>query len=122
MQFTKRVNPLSYMHYKDVPYLYCVFSEHGLTACTTMNTCWKWLRICLGLKGGAPGSWKIMVTISLPMCRFRRSCLRLFGVKGRSVDTWNITSRSRYWVYTLYRPVESAKGKQKINPLIFAMS
>ena len=90
------------------PHLYCVFSVQGLMACTTMNTCWKWLRMCLGLKGGAPGSWKTMVTMSFPMWRLRRSCLRLLGVKGRSVETWNITSTSRYWLYTLYSPVESA--------------
>lgn len=45
-----------------------------------------------GEKGSAPGSWKMMVTMSFPMCRFRRSCWGLVGVKGSMVLTWNITS------------------------------
>lgn len=36
-----------------------------------------------GVKGRAPGSWKTMVTMSFPMCRFRRSCARGEGGADR---------------------------------------
>ena len=37
------------------------------------KTCWKWDRMFFGLNGCAPGSWKTIVTISFPICRFLRS-------------------------------------------------
>lgn len=43
----------------------------GWWARTMMKTCWKWERTFCGVKGNAPGSWKMMVTMSLPMWRFR---------------------------------------------------
>ena len=39
-----------------------------------MKMCWKWERMQRGEKGSQPSSWKITVTMSLPMCRFRSSC------------------------------------------------
>lgn len=38
-----------------------------------MKTCWKCERMFLGVKGKAPGSWKMIVTMSLPMCLFLSS-------------------------------------------------
>lgn len=46
---------------------------HGACARTTRNTCWKCERMVVGQKGLLPGSWNTMVTMSLPMWRFRRS-------------------------------------------------
>lgn len=99
---------------KTKSYRYCVLSEQGLTARTTMKTCWNCERIFFGVNGWAPGSWKTMVTISLPMWRLRSSCWRLFGVNGRSVETWNMISQSWYCEYTEYRPVESAGKHEKL--------
>lgn len=45
----------------------------GASARTTRNTCWKWERMVVGQNGLLPGSWNTMVTMSLPMWRFRRS-------------------------------------------------
>lgn len=45
----------------------------GAWARTTRNTCWKCERMVVGQKGLLPGSWNTMVTMSLPMWRFRRS-------------------------------------------------
>ena len=81
-------------------YRYWVLSEHGLIARTTMNTCWNCERIFFGVNGWAPGSWKTIVTMSFPMWRLRSNCCRLFGVNGRSVETWNIISQSWYCAYT----------------------
>jgi len=84
----------------SLTYRYCVLSVQGLTARTTIKTCWNCERIFFGVNGWAPGSWKTMVTISLPMWRLRSSCWRLFGVNGRSVETWNIISQPWYCEYT----------------------
>ena len=54
--------------------LYRVFSELGLVTLTMTKTCWNWERTVRGEKGWAPGSWNTMVTMSLPMWRFRSSC------------------------------------------------
>ena len=54
--------------------LYRVFSEFGLVTLTMTKTCWNWERTVRGEKGWAPGSWNTMVTMSLPMWRFRSSC------------------------------------------------
>lgn len=51
----------------------------GAWARTTMNMCWKWERMVVGQKGLLPGSWNTMVTMSLPMWRFLRSC----GLDGK---------------------------------------
>lgn len=48
----------------------------GWWARTMMKTCWKWERMFWGVKGNAPGSWKMMVTMSLPMCLFLSSYKR----------------------------------------------
>jgi hypothetical protein len=48
-----------------------------------------------------------MVTMSLPMWRFLRSCLGLAGVAGRRGATWYITSHPWNLLYTLYSPVLS---------------
>uniref|UniRef100_A0A2M3ZUJ5 Putative secreted peptide n=1 Tax=Anopheles braziliensis TaxID=58242 RepID=A0A2M3ZUJ5_9DIPT len=72
---------------RDTATRYCVCSVHGCTARTIMNTCWNWLRMFLGVKGCAPGSWNTIVTMSLPICRLRSNCCRLFGVKGSIVET-----------------------------------
>ncbi|KAF3847674.1 hypothetical protein F7725_020702 [Dissostichus mawsoni] len=37
-----------------------VLSEQGLCTRTITKTCWKWERMFCGVKGNAPGSWKIM--------------------------------------------------------------
>ena len=80
--------------------------------------CWNWDRTpdSAGENGAAPGSWKIIVMTSLPMCRFRSTCclftkMKMFyflilglgqgisgpeGVlglpleKGSIVETWNM--------------------------------
>ncbi len=39
-----------------------------------MKTCWKCERMFFGVKGSAPGSWNITVTMSFPIWRFRSNC------------------------------------------------
>ena len=45
-----------------------------------MNTCWKWDLIFFGVNGSAPGSWNTIVTMSLPMCLFLRSCNKMENI------------------------------------------
>jgi len=47
--------------------LYSVDPEAAWCARTMMNTCWNCDRMDLGVNGKAPGSWKMIVTMSLPM-------------------------------------------------------
>lgn len=54
----------------------------GACARTTRNTCWKCERMVVGQKGLLPGSWNTMVTMSLPMWRFRRS----WGLDGKGCE------------------------------------
>jgi hypothetical protein len=55
------------------PYLYLVGSVFEQWARTMMNTCWNCERTDFGVNGSAPGSWNTIVTMSLPICRFRNS-------------------------------------------------
>ena len=55
---------------QQLSYLYWVAAEAVWCALTMMNTCWNCDRIDLGVNDKAPGSWKIIVTMSLPMWRF----------------------------------------------------
>ena len=43
---------------EQFPHLYWVFSEHGLCTLTTTKTCWN-CDLRLGMKGRAPGSYKM---------------------------------------------------------------
>ena len=51
-------------------HLYSVWGVLGLWTMTTMKTCWNCDLITLAENGSAPGSWKMMVTISFPIWRF----------------------------------------------------
>ena len=71
--FVFLVWPMEFKYEESSSYKYCVRSVLGNCTWTTMNTCWKWDRIVFGENGKAPCSWKTIVTISLPIWRFRKS-------------------------------------------------
>lgn len=72
---------------------------------TNMNVCRKWLFMHDGLNGVLSASRNTTHTISLPMCRLRCNfCGSCFSY-GSNVDTWNIISMLRQFVYTEYSPV-----------------
>lgn len=67
---------------------------------TNINVCKKWLFMHAGLNGVLSASRKTTHTMSLPMCRFRCNfCGSCFSY-GSNVDTWNIISMPRQFVYT----------------------
>lgn len=78
--------------------------EQVRSACTTTNT---WLKLDVITRGSnvQSPSTNTTTTMSLPMCRLRCSCWGLASENGSMWHTWNITSKSRYCVYTLYSPV-----------------
>jgi hypothetical protein len=56
-----------------------------------MKTCWKCERMFLGVKGKAPGSWKMIVTMSFPMCLFLSSWKQRGRREGSQVSSKNPT-------------------------------
>lgn len=71
---------------------------------TNINVCKKWLFMHAGLNGVLSASRKTTHTMSLPMCRLRCNfCGSCFSY-GNNVDTWNIISMLRQFVYTEYSP------------------
>lgn len=76
---------------------------------TNINVCKKWLLMHAGLNGVLSASRNTTHTMSLPMCRFRCNfCGSCFSY-GSNVDTWNIISIPRQFVYTEYSPVNENK-------------
>lgn len=75
--------------------------DRGLTS---INVCKKWLLMHAGLNGVLSASKNTTQTISLPIWRLRCNfCGSCFSY-GSNVDTWNIISMFRQFVYTEYSP------------------
>jgi len=83
----------------------------GASARTTRNICWKCERMVVGQKGLLPGSWNTMVTMSLPMWRFRRS----WGLGGGECEqgfpmSLLIQARQRLGTRGPHRPPSAGLG------------
>ena len=71
-----------------------------------MNTCWKWDLIFFGVNGSAPGSWNTIVTMSLPMCLFLRSCNKMKNIIP--CYYWQLYQRELPWrkyIENMYKAV-----------------
>lgn len=73
----------------------------------SINVCKKWLLIHAGENAVLSASRKTTQTISFPIWRFLCSFWASCFSYGRRVDTWNIISIPRQFVYTEYKPVKS---------------
>jgi hypothetical protein len=88
-------------------YLYLVKALLGFSTLTTTKMCWNWERMALGEKGSQPGSWKITVTMSLPMWRFLSSWIEGEEVKYLTIA---IAATSAIWSHVTSPVMTFPKG------------